>query len=374
MKTETTTLDLRHVKPRLKVGTIVMPLSEHTYVGRMDCGLEIASPARVALAAMSGTQSCLELSVSLGIPFAQIEALVMELDQAALIDTEAAKIAVHTRFHSPNIHRASHELDDSNDGAFQQMQSKLSPELSFTTWLANVRDGGISLISERRNCEINIFGDSRIASLLYGILLGSGVSRTVLHAPATHKTISEEDLCAGFLHSGDIGLSFNARTQELARELSLFPMSQSGQNNDPITRKFAVSIGNVPADRLQSWMSEGVPHLIIDNPDGASITVGPMVIPGQTPCARCITMVKEGQNEAWRDIAWQKLISPPAQTPVAVAHYVAGLAALEILRFLDEGASELLGSCSRINYHRPGGSELRLFTRHPACGCNWQII
>lgn len=366
--------ELENVRPHLKLGSIVLPRSHSTYVGRSDQGLEVSSPARLALAAMDGTSSCEELSHVLGIPLSEILALVSELDRVGLIDTHTSKISVHTRFHSPNVNRASHDSDDSNDGAVQQLQARLMPELSFTTWLADVRDGGVSTVNRRREWEISIYGDSRIATLLYGILLASGITHTSLQSLNDHKSIGGEDLCAGFLHSSDIGLLYTHRTQELSRELSLFPMAtnstrKKGGNEKP--RQMMIAVGNTPADQVQEWMSNGVPHLLIDGPDSAAISIGPIVIPGQTPCARCISMALEDQNPAWREISMLRLLKPAKEVPVAVAHHIAGLAALELLRFIDEGQSQLIGKCVRMDYHRPTMATQHSFTRHPACGCNW---
>jgi hypothetical protein len=202
-----------NIRPHLKVGTILLPRLNSTYVGRSDHGLEVSSPARSALAAMDGARTCEELSCSLGVPLDEIENLVRELDEAGLIDTEISKISVHTRFHSPNAHRASHDSDDSNDGAVQQLRAKLAPELSLATWLANVRDGGIDTLSRRRNWQVDICGDSRIATILYGILLSSGISKTSIQGSDDQRQIRETDLCAGFFHPGDIGHSFATRTQ-----------------------------------------------------------------------------------------------------------------------------------------------------------------
>ena len=369
MNTETILADVENVRPHLKSGTILLPGTDYTYVGRSDRGLEVSSPGRSALASMDGTRTCQELSQAVGIPLSEIVALVEDLDQANLIDTQRSKISVHARFRSPNAHRASHDSDDSNDGAFQQLQAKLLPELSSATWIAHVRDGGVSIINQRRDWQVGIYGDSRIATLLYGILLASGISHTSLHASDIHKRIGEEDLCAGFLHPGDIGLPYAERTQELSRELSLFPTSHKGEAE--ASRQVMVAVGNAPADQVQKWMCDGIPHLLIDSPASASLCIGPIVIPGKTPCSRCITMAREGQYPAWREFSIQKLIKPADEVPVAIAHYVAGLAALELLRFIDEGESQLTGASARINYHRPILSEERTFTRHPACGCSW---
>jgi hypothetical protein len=361
--------ELEKIRPHLKVGTILAPSANSTFVGQGDRGLEVSSSAKAALSAMDGTSTLIELSQVLGIPLSEISALVAELNDAGLIDTEKSKIAVHARFHSPNANRASHDSDDSNDGAVQQLQAKLAPELSSTTWLPNVRDGGIGVISRRRDWQVSIFGDSRIATLLYGILLSSGVSRTFLTGEDDHKRISEKDMCAGFLHPSDIGLGFAGRTQDLSRELSLFPSTQIGQGENP--RRFMVAVGKAPADRVQEWMSDGVPHLFIDSAEGARISLGPVVIPGQTPCVRCVSMTLEDQNPTWRDISMQRRLAPEGEVPVAVAHHVAGVAALELLRFIDEGQSELIGTIARMSYHRPITSQQQTFSRHPACGCNW---
>ena len=233
----------------------------------------------------------------------------------------------------------------------------------------NVRDGGVGVISRRRDWHVSIFGDSRIATLLYGILLSSGVSNTHLKGDDDHKRVSEEDMCAGFLHSSDIGLGFASRTHELSRELSLFPSTKKSLGESP--RKFMVAVGKAPADRVQEWMSDGVPHLVIDGAEGARISVGPIVIPGQTPCVRCVSMALEDQNPMWREISMRRLLAPESEVPVAVAHHVAGVAALELLRYIDEGQSQLIGSTARIYYHSPTVAQQQTFPRHPACGCNW---
>lgn len=361
---------LNHVRPRLKVGVLVMHREEFTYVGRLDAGIVISSPASSAADLLTGENTCDELALALGIPLSEIERLVAELDRGALLDTKAAKLTVHERFHSPNAHRASHASDDSSDGAFQQLKARLAPELTSATWLPHVKDGGISTIDARRSWQVNIYGGSRIATILYGILLSSGITRTRLHNPQESRTIAEPDLCAGFLRASDIGLSYRARTDELARELSLFPTSANSSSSQK-ERIVSIVVGTPPSDQLQSWMSNGTAHLMIDNPDGASITVGPLVVPGQTPCTRCVCIANEELNGLWRDISWKKQRSAPSEVPVAVAHHVAGLVALELLRFLDEDKSEMIGRSMRINFHTPTSVQARLHTRHPACGCTW---
>lgn len=365
---------LENISPHLKIGTVLVPHAESTYVGRSDQGLEVSSPARIALVDMDGTRTCAELSRTHGIALSEITALMRALDGAGLIDTEKSKITVHTRFHSPNTNRASHDGDDSNDGAVQQLKARLLPELAFTTWLPEIRDGGVSTVSQRRGWQVGIYGDSRIATLLYGILLASGFTHTSIYCADSRRRIQEADMCAAFLHPSDIGLPFSTRTHEISRELSLFPLSLSaGATSEGIDgeRKIAIAVGSVPADQIQEWMSQGIAHLFIDAPDSAHLCIGPLVIPGQTPCTRCVSMTLEEQNSTWREIHLEKLLRPAREVPVALAHHVAGIASLELMHFMDAGRSLLIGKRVSIDYHQPAISTQQSFTRHPACGCNW---
>lgn len=378
-------VSLKNANPRLKVGVLVVARKDFTYVGRTDAGIALSSPARNAINFLSGEKSCEELSQMLDTPIEEINNLITELDAAELLDTKATQIAVHARFHSPNAHRASHARDDSSDGAFQQLKARLVPELTSATWHSKAKDGGVSIVNSRRDWQVNICGDSRIATLLYGILLSSGITHTRLHLPQEHRAIAERDLCAGFLRASDIGLSYRTRLDELARELSLFPTTPTSkadkadrkesegasQRGDSTKQIISIVVGTPPSDQLQTWMSEGIAHLLVDHPDGACVTIGPLVIPGKTPCTRCVSIANEDLNELWRDIAWKKQNSPVSEVPVAVAHHIAGFLALELLAFLDEGRSKLIGTSARINFHAPSVIQERLFARHPACGCTW---
>lgn len=379
-KNSNSEIGLKEVNPRLKVGVLVVAYEDFTYVGRMDAGVALSSPARIAINFLSGEKSCEELSQLLETPLDEVKNLIAQLDAAGLLDTKATKISVHTRFHSPNANRPSYAGDDSSDGAFQQLKARLVPELTSATWHSHAKDGGVSIINSRQKWQVNIYGSSRISTLLYGILLSSGVTHTRLQALHENRAISEPDLCAGFLRASDVGLSYKTRLDELARELSLFPTTptlkvnkkggpdEKSESSDQI---LSIVIGTPPSGELQAWMSEGVAHLVVDSPDGASLTIGPLVIPGKTPCTRCVLIANEDLNDLWREVSWKKQNFPPSEVPVAVAHHVAGFLALELLAFLDAGRSKLIGASARLNFHSPTMIQERLYARHPACGCTW---
>ncbi|CAB4343755.1 unannotated protein [freshwater metagenome] len=370
MTTHTQLETMEDLAPRLKVGTLVLSQGERTVIGRIDHAIESNLPASVA-SALNGKITCRQVSQRAGITLDEMLRLVSQLDTANLLDTTSTKITVE-RFHSSHPSRSSHNNDDSNDGAYKQLQSRIAPELTFTTWFDNVKDGGVELIANRRNCDVTVIGRSRVATLLYGILLASGVSETNLQPLRGNATINDQDMCGGYLHASDIGLSLKTRAEELSREISLFPLPATHEKKENRSlQHIVVCVGAPDPDQLQKWMSDGTPHLLIEDPECASINIGPLVLPGKTPCWRCICLAREDQNNSWHDIALQRIAAGASEVPVSVAHHVAGLIALEILRFIDIGKSELIGNSVRMSYHTPLDLEHRLHARHPACGCNW---
>ncbi|CAB4780001.1 unannotated protein [freshwater metagenome] len=359
-------------RPRLKVGVRVLTKAHSLYVGNAHFGIELeSSHAREIVNHLKGTMTVIEISATLGISADHIQEIVTQLDTAHLIDTHLSKLEILSRFHSQSKSEIAQQNNLTFDGAHQQIQSKLTPELTFTTWLRDVRDGGVSHIGSRRDINLEIFGDNRIATLLFGIMLASGVSHTTLHS--SRHMIETQDLCAGFFRASDIGLSLDTRADELSRELSLFPLPQKLKKSEEIlpTREIRVVLGKIPADQLQEWMSKGITHLIIEDPDGASINIGPLVIPGSGPCLRCVRIAREENDVMWREIEWQRAFAQTLETPVAVAHSVAGTVALELLRFIDTGACDLINSMTHINFHSPCNTEHTEYSQHPACGCNW---
>jgi len=353
-------------KPQLKIGTFVIAQGESTYIGQSDQGIEYEGVhVRRILSSFAGVRTCQEIASDLECDLDSVTSLVDELDELHFLDTQRTPIILSDRYQSPDSEEG---CENDLDATFQQIKSKIRPELSLTTWRPGVRDGGIALVGERQKQPVHIYGNSRIALMLYGILLNSGVSQTILIPEETSRAISDVDLAVGFLQPADFGFSLNGRIAALRPELSLFPLNCAGADS---TRALVVNVGPPQPELLQVWMSECIPHLFIEDPECASITIGPLVVPGSTPCWRCTVLTQDDEHIAWTQVQWQRRLSARAETPVSVAHHVAGLAALEVLRFIDTGHSDLLGSTIRINYLSAMETARRTFLHHPACGCHW---
>lgn len=122
-------------------------------------------------------------------------------------------------------------------------------------------------------------------------------------------------------------------------------------------------------------MSDDIPHYPIAV-SGGSARIGPMIIPGLTPCLDCLDLRERDRDRAWPALVDQVRLRhhrTRAQDG-AVAALGAAIAVREILTFLDD-RSERPKAGNTFEYKEFHDSELTPTSvsviRHPLCGCGW---
>ena len=337
---DTRAVDLLLIRPRLKRGAIVLSLSDsliegnRVFVGCNGSGIQCeALGIRTIIAAFDGKKSAQEIAEALAIDSEIVSQVVGQLLSAGLIDYLVTQIVAPGRFK---------EQDQSSDAGYIQLQSKITPELSATTWIRGVNDGGVEVLTNRRMALIEISGENRVATQLYGILLASGVTQTKMASASRRDRarIGNQDMCAGLLTNSDVGSNFQHTLEDKAL------IAQS--------------------------MSEDEIHLIVAAPDGPSIDIGPLVIPGKSACSRCVTLARSDQHSLSREIDIFRSTHTELEIPVTVAHFVAAQIASEILRFIDTKKSALISTRVRTHYLDICNPQHIRFARHPLCGCSWR--
>jgi hypothetical protein len=370
--TNTTEIDLLLMRPRLKRGAIVLSLTDspiegnRIFVGCNGSGVECeAIGIRLIVAAFDGKRSAQEIAEFLSIEPHIICEVIHQLLRAGLIDYLVTQIIVPGRFK---------EQDQSQDAGYIQLQSKITPELSATTWIPGVNDGGVEVLTNRRLALIEISGENRIATQLYGLLLASGVTQTKMASASRRERarIGSQDMCAGLLASSDVGSNFQHTLEEKSRELALFPNQDKSAADDIPEIFLKIFIGNGHEALIAQSMSEDEIHLIVAAPDGPSIEVGPLVIPGKSACSRCVTLARGDQHPRSREIDIFRSTHTELEIPVAIAHFVAAQIAAEILRYIDTKKSVLISTRLRTNYLDVCNPQHIRFARHPLCGCSWR--
>jgi hypothetical protein len=367
-------------KPRLKTGVqISVPIAEienSLIIATAHRAITIHHPgARAIIAKFDGEHSANQISDEVNAPIEVVENVIVELLDAQLVDINKSKVRLHNRFQSPIAQRAAHTEDQSNDASYRQLQQRMVSELSQTTWVNGVIDGGVELLSARQSFGVEIYGSNRVATLVYNGLLASGVTNTrfSITSRRTQSSIGDSDLGTGILRTTDYGLNYVARMEELAREWSLFPTPSKnvkGSIYAPIPeRNLRIVVGQYPVELIEQLMRDDLDHFFVGQIVGGAALCGPLVVPAKTPCKSCIEL---GVSERYGVEELEPVNSHCDELPVSVGYQVAGVATQAVLQLIDTGTSEFIGSQLTFDYLLPTPGALTRFSRHPKCSCQWK--
>jgi len=366
-------------KPRLKQGVhISQPEPEQEkslIIASAHRAISIHHPgARAIIAKLDGLHRAVDISSEIEAPLDVVEKVISQLEITQLIDTTNSKIRLHNRFQSPIAERAASTEDQSNDASFKQLQLRMSPELSQTTWVTGVIDGGVEVLSARQNFGVEIYGENRLATLIYAALLASGVTNTKFSISSFREenSIGDSDLGTGVLRISDFGLNYKSRIEELTREWSLFPTASKnvkGTISSPIPEKnVRVIVGDYTPQLIEQLMRDRMNHLFVGEVFGGAAYAGPLVMPGKTPCAYCLEI---GKAERYGIEHMVPLVTHTSEIPVAISYQMAGTTVQAILQLIDTGECELTGAQMCFDYITPVHKEPVRFSRHPKCQCQW---
>jgi hypothetical protein len=367
------------IKPRLKNGVLLSaPIAEvekSLIIATAHRAITIHHPgARAIIAKFDGEHSADEISEEINAPIELIDHVISQLLEAQLIDVSKSKVRLHNRFHSPIAERAANTEDQSNDASYRQLQQRMVSELSQTTWVDGVVDGGVETLSARQNFGVEIYGSNRLATLIYNALLASGVTNTRFSITSRRGSgaIGDSDLGTGVLRTTDYGLNYVTRLEELAREWSLFPTPSKnvkGSINAPIPeRNLRIVVGRYPSELIDQFMRDGMDHLFVGQVVGGAALCGPLVIPKKSPCKGCVEL---GVSERFGMDQLQPLSTQLDELPVSIGYQVAGVAAHAVLQFIDTGKSQFIGSQLTFDYLSPVRGGVTRYARHPKCPCQW---
>ncbi len=125
----------------------------------------------------------------------------------------------------------------------------------------------------------------------------------------------------------------------------------------------------VPPARHLPWLRRDVPHLPVVF-DDTGVRVGPLVVPGEGPCLRCLDLARRDADAAWPVIAAQLAgRAAPTRTPRTVIE-AAALTVAVVDDRLVHGSSALVRESLTISRERPAAlPRRRSHEPHPECGC-----
>jgi ThiF family len=110
------------------------------------------------------------------------------------------------------------------------------------------------------------------------------------------------------------------------------------------------------------------PHLLV-RCWGNGVSVGPLVLAGQTSCLRCADMARSDADPRW-PIVLTQLSRLHLESPPALLAWAASVAAAQALAFLHGELPESAGATLELSWP-DFVTRLRRWPAHPSCGCGW---
>ena len=102
---------------------------------------------------------------------------------------------------------------------------------------------------------------------------------------------------------------------------------------------------------------------------GNGVSVGPLVIPGQTSCLRCADLARSDADPAWPVVLGQ-LSRMQIDSPPTLLAWAASVAAAQVLAVLHGELPESAGSTLELSWPDLV-TRLRHWPCHARCGCDW---
>jgi hypothetical protein len=243
-------------------------------------------------------------------------------------------------------------------------QPRLAPELLSLT--ARHGERAAEILSARRPASVVVHGRGRVGPQLAVVLAAAGVGSVhVLDRGPVRLAQSTP---------GGIAPDEEGRPLAEAAERAILRIAPDTDTAPPPLGErpdLVVLAMDEPIDpeRRAALHARECAHLPVSLAVDHGV-IGPLVLPGLTSCLGCADLHRLDRDPAWNALAVQLSVPPrtPPTTDVALTTLVAGLAALEILAFLDggqpstvEGTLEIHSDDRRIRR--------RTWPLHPECSC-----
>lgn len=344
--------------PKLKQGVEIFELGGgKIYIGNIKRGIQLENIPISLPRAFNGRKSLKYIIENTVVDQELVEDLVDLLVKQELLDIYPTKLIFEDRFQSQITGRPSNSGLFENDVAVRDFEHRINAESALTTWRKGVIEGGKVLLSKRQEIQLKLMGDEESCIALYLSLIASGFTGTYLDI---NRELQMDDLRAGFFNLNDVGSNLKSTLEAIVKERQLFKNGDQHENKAVLIIYFGK-----PTDKeIQSWLSEEVPHLIIES-IGPNLVVGPLVLPGDSPCLNCVSKVDTKILKGIKEIsAFQR----PA---IGALNWIIGYLNLAIAEFVDTGSSPLIGSAKVFDVVNPNEIREIKYPRHPSCGCNW---
>jgi bacteriocin biosynthesis cyclodehydratase domain-containing protein len=242
-------------------------------------------------------------------------------------------------------------------------RQRLEPDLLSLSLRHPEPGAAAGILHLRHEARVAVHGTARVGATLAALLAAAGLGAL--------ECVDREPLRPADLAPGGVtrvrattrGASVAARVAAISRTVRV-----GVEQREPATLAVLAPAGSGSLPELLAGVRRG-PHLLAQVTETTGV-VGPLVIPGRTPCLRCVALARGERDPLWPSIAAQLLGDGTVTEAcdITLATLVAALAAMQVLAYVD---GEEPASYGGILEYDLGSGTLRRRTvaAHPACGC-----
>jgi bacteriocin biosynthesis cyclodehydratase domain-containing protein len=218
----------------------------------------------------------------------------------------------------------------------QPLRSRLAAELATVSLARRDGDGGARALARRTAAQVSIHGGGRAGTVVASLLTTSGIGQVTLDDQAPHQTAPPGTPLSG-----------------------------------PPLPDLAILTDRPSADLYDWLMRKQIPHLAASASEAIGV-VGPLVLPGNTACLRCLDLARADRDPAWPLILAQLSgrQPDPASCDAPLATAVAAQAAFQALALIDRAGSADAVTNGTLELFLPGWQwRRRTWPPHPRCSC-----
>jgi bacteriocin biosynthesis cyclodehydratase domain-containing protein len=255
-------------------------------------------------------------------------------------------------------------LDDSATIAVT-LDRPRQPDLLSLSLLHREPGAAARVMAARGAASVEVLGTGRVGATIATLLAAAGVGHLAL---TDSGPLRQADYAPGGVRSSSARQGSRA---EAAR--ALLPgraVSRGSAAKTGSTVVLAPTGSVIPPEWLGRVRHR--PHLPVIIRETTAV-IGPLVLPGRSPCLRCVELIRGDRDPVWPVLAAQLIGETQGVEPcdVVLATAAASIVALHVLAWLDNGEAAPPPSVGGV--HELSLVDLRLrrrtVTAHPGCGC-----
>lgn len=278
-------------------------------------------------------------------------------------------------------------LDDARGGgpaadALRQKKEvldRLRPDLASLSLTTSAPGDAMRRLAARRSQRVQVQGAGRVGAVLASLLSGVGVGEVDVRDGGR---VEPWDVAPGGLPAEAVGDRRDESARRAVRRAAPDrPPRRAASRRVPedgapgfslviVAPRDDVAVHAPDPSAAEPLMSAGTPHLYTGVVEGTGV-VGPLVLPGETGCARCLHESRTDRDPTWPRLVAQWRSGRQRQVrpcDLTLATTVAGLAAAHALAFLDGRVPSSAGARWEVSV--PGLHwHARPVWAHPACPC-----